>query len=236
MKNYWSCTKFADWIRGTKNPLTYTSEEWNAREKRARIKKIRYWFAEDGLDYLQNIILSPVTLFNVIQRYIHHRWIVKSHALTSNLERGTYHEFDDRLLYATFDAFSDFVETEYALEFFISEAEDRKKYKKPWYRKFFRLGIWRCPDAAIDYLNWASKLTNNEEWVDKNDPSCGKPTSQALAAQEILVLYRWWKIDRPKRPDPHAESGSQKNCDEKYDDEDTQMLIRLIKIRHGLWT
>jgi len=42
------------------------------------------------------------------------------------------------------------------------------------------------------------------DWVDKKDPHFGKPTSQALAAQETLALYTWWKEERPKRLDPFA--------------------------------
>jgi hypothetical protein len=113
-----------------------------------------------------------------------------------------------------------------------------------------------------------------EDWgVDKDSSDHSKPTPQAVKAQEVLDLYRWWKDVYPNRPDPHDASGWSEYCELKrkehgetglsfmkesknpetralgdralkktheieqaYDDEDTEMLIRLIKVRHGLWT
>ena len=98
-----------------------------------------------------------------------------------------------------------------------------------------------------------------------------------MAAQETLILYKWWKYERPNRPDPYEVSGWNKYCDENFkeadgrgykplwdnliknkdedenentrnilnicrkvekeqDEEDTAMLIRLVKIRKSLWT
>lgn len=272
MKNYWSCSKFADWLRGTVKPISGTCEEWNAWKKEAKQKSFRYWLAEDGLDYLQNIIYAPITLRDMIHCHISNRFVAKTHTLTSKLKRGQWHEFDTRLLHSAFDELINFVETELAHQYYIWTTNDREKYQIPWYRKFSRLGFWRCPEAGLDYLNWAAQLKNDEEWLDKNNPEFGKPTQQALAAQEILILYNWWKNERPNRPDPHDASGLNAHYDKKtknanendndtlsqifssnktederamlklaakleeeQDNEDTDMLIRLIKIRQFLW-
>lgn len=133
--------------------------------------------------------------------------------------------------------------------------------------------MWRCPAAGVAYIEWAASLKNDEKWVDKNDPNFGKLTSQALAAQETLTLYNWWKAERPKRSDPSIASGWNDYCDKKrkeaeisnddrlsfitnnadnecsrkildichqiereQEEEDTSMLIRLVKIRQNLWT
>lgn len=269
MKNYWSSSKFADWIRGKPSIEHGTSEEWDAWRKQAKRKRFRYWLAEHGLDYLQSIICSPIALINAITRYIRHRFVAKTHALTSNFKRGTWYEWDERLLYCVFDELINFVETEFAYQNYISSDEDRKKYHIQWYRKFLKLGVWRCPESGLDYLNWASALKYEEDELSKNDPKLGKPTPQASAAQEVLLLYRWWTIERPKRPDAADISGYNTHCIERkntdneilnskksendlnearalldacnkieneYDNEDTEMLIRLIKIRHYLWT
>ena len=45
-------------------------------------------------------------------------------------------------------------------------------------------------------MQWAAKLKNNDDWIDKASPDYGKPTHQALAAQETLLLYQWWKEER----------------------------------------
>ncbi len=255
MKEYWSCSKFADWLRGTPKPFSGTSEEWDAWEKKAKIKKFRYWLAEEGLDYLQNFIYWPANCIHRIRCYIDNRWVTKTHALTSNLKRGNWYDFDTRLLHALFDELVNFVEIELAWKLIICSEEDRKKYKTPWYH----LSRWRNPEAGIAHLKWAADLKNDNDWADKNDPSYGQPTRQALAAQEMLQLYRWWKEERPKRPDPSDASGWRKYCEEKsnetkisdqgskilniyhkmekeQEEEDTEMLVRLIKCRQGMWT
>lgn len=265
--NYWSCSKLADWLRGTPKPPAGTTEQWNTWEKTAKAKKFRYWLAEEGLDYLQNFVYWPANRINDMRCYINNRWIFKKHALTSRLERGEWHEFDTRLLHAVFDELVNFVEIEQAWMFVVFSDEDRKKYKTPWYRTFFRIGVWRCAEAGIAYLEWAAKLKNNADWVDKKDPHFGKLTSQALAAQEILALYKWWKEERQKRLDPSEASGWSEYCDKRHqatetcenypftdkersrsildiyskmekeqEEEDTAMLIRLVKIRQSLWT
>ncbi len=89
------------------------------------------------------------------------------------------------------------------------------------------------------------------------------------------MLYKWWKEERPKRPDPSEASGWSEYCEEnrkaaevrgddpswcsfitntvedershnilsichkikkEQEEEDTAMLIRLVKIRQNLWT
>jgi hypothetical protein len=124
------------------------------------------------------------------------------------------------------------------------------------------------------HLEWAAGLKVDEEWMDKNDPNYGLPTPHALAAQETLALYKWWKEERPKRLDPMDASGWSNFCEERrnaakaggdepwdcfaeyeseeeqeragkihdiyrkleqeQEDEETEMLIRLVKLRTRL--
>jgi hypothetical protein len=269
---YWTCSKFADWLRGVPKPAAGTAEEWNAWKKIAKAKKFRYWLTEDGLDYLQRFVYWPANRINNMKHYIDNRWITKSHTLTSNLKRGKWYDFDTRLLHAVFDELVNFVEIELAWKWVVCSTEERKKYKMPEYRSIFRIGLWRCPAAGIAYVNWAAELKNDENWMDKNDPSFGQPSPQALAAQKTLLLYNWWKTERPNRLDPSEASGWSDYCEENFtaaeargDDplfsnfithedghsrhildtyhklekeqkeEDTAMLIRLIKLRQSLW-
>lgn len=216
MKNYWSCSKFADWLRGVPKPSAATRAQWKAWEDHnITANKFRFWLAEDGLDYLQSTICWPITFINTMYFYFYNRWVIKSHVLASNLKRGRWYEFDTRLLHAAFDELINFVEIELAWKFIICSEEEYKKYKMPWYRTFFHLGRWRNANAGQAYLVWASSLMLDEDWVNKNDPDYGKPTKQALVAKEITKLYTWWKEERPKRPDPSDASGWSKYCEEK---------------------
>src|SRR5664279_3554349 len=112
--NYWTCSKLADWLRGTPKPLAGTAEEWNAWKKTAKAKKIRYWLVEEGLDYLQDLVRWPANRINDVRCYIKTRWVLKSHALTSNLKRGEWYDFDTRMLHGVFDELVNFVEIEQA--------------------------------------------------------------------------------------------------------------------------
>ncbi len=264
---YWSCSKFADWLRGTPKISAGTEKEWKTWEKTARAKKVRYWLAEEGLDLLQNIVCSPVYLINNVRHYLENRWISKTHALTSNLNRGKYYEFDTRLLHALFDEIVNFVEIEQA-QHAVAQEEEPSKYQALGYPKTRYLRKWRCPEAGLAYLEWAAQLKYDQDFTNREDPKFGQPTSQALAAKQTIMLYKWWKEIRPKRPDPMAASGwneySEKrrnasedddilsissndneaskileNCrkiEQEQEDEDTEMLICLIKLRSHLWT
>lgn len=258
MKNYWSCSKFADWLRGTSKPEVDTSEGWDKWEDKAKKHRFRYWLAEEGLDYLQQIVYSPLTLINKIRSYFQNRFITKTHTLTSKLKPGYWYDLDIRLIECVFDELVNFVEIDLALESIWALSEENyKKYQKPWHYRIFRVGKWRCPEAGIAYLNWACELKYDEHRVQKSDSRFGKPTDKAIAAQEILDLYQWWKVDRPNRPNPDEDSEygihNEKNkanmhgydqdiIDERIrmkkeqEDEDTEMLVRLIKIRKYLWT
>lgn len=247
-----------------------TDQHGNDWTPNRKFNKLRDWLAEDFLDSIQDFIYWPKKRFNKICAYIRHRWINNTHALTSHLKRGQWYEYDTLLLHSMFDSLVDFVEIEQAWDRMIWSDACFKKYHTPWYRRMFRIGQWRCPEAGLEYLYWAANLKNDEDWVDKEDPDFGKPTLQALTAQETLSLYRWWKEVRPKRPDPWHASGlcayykkKKTNCQEQggviisldevepkeeifreicdqmnqeYEEEDTQMLIRLVKHRGHLWT
>lgn len=262
--NYWSCTKFADYIRGNPKPLAATAEDWDTWDSVSKASNsVRHWIAEVALDNIQRFLRSPYTLYNSMMHYYHNRWVSKSHALTSNLPRGVWHDVDTRILHCVFDELVNFVEVEKANMLINWSDENRKKYWKPWYQRPFK--GWRSSMAGLSYLEWEMSLTNAdflaEDDINRNNPS---PSQQALNACEIFNLYTWWKL-RDSRPDTMDESGWSDFCDmhphtifknmdpaietektkcldkyneleQKYEAEDEAMLIRLIQIRKGLWT
>lgn len=272
--NYWSCSKFADWLRGTYKPSAETSKGWRLWNKAAKSSHpIRYWIVEEGLDHVQNFIHWPADRLNDVRYYINNRWIHTTHGMMSrSLEPGKWHEFETRLLHSTFDQLVNFVEIEQAWHHAMWDEKAREKYRTPWWQKhwFFRWGkVWRCPEAGVEHLEWASDLNLND-FHSPGDPEYNQPSPQAIAAKELLELYNWWKFDRPSRPDPMDESGWTAYCEirrekgidfldfddktpeeaalskaaldrsqeieNQYDQEDEEMLIRLIKIRRSLWT
>lgn len=246
--NYWNNSKFADWIRGEKKPYALSMEEWQIwRNKLKNKSPFRYYVAEILLNRIQNFIYWPIDLYKSIKSYINNRFVAKTHFLKTGLKPGEYHELDERIIHGLFNELKEFVECEQASMYSYSH-KDKYKFKKG-----------RCPEAGVDYLNWAMNLKFDESCgFSENDPEYGKPTQQALSSAKILKLYNWWN-NRPNRIDPMEQSGWSKYCEnkpigsktdengrkildkfhkleEEQEKEDEDMLIELIKLRKTLWT
>jgi hypothetical protein len=273
--HYWTCSKFADWVRGTTKLKVGTSEEWHEWEDRAkRDYPIRWWLAEEGLDYLQTIVFYIPDKIYDLKYYINNRYITRTHALTASpvdIKPGTWMDVGNRFLPCLFNELRDFVEVELAWWHIAWNSEDRAKYNVPfWAHGWFRWRTWRCPQAGLDNLEWQRKLIHDDEYC-KDEKYYMKPTPQAVKAQEILDLYIWWTQVYRNRPDPYEASGWSEACEAQrlanggklsfstskdpvlkkqsdkahkllqkieaqYEKEDEEMMIRLIKVRHGLWT
>lgn len=218
---YWSCTKFADWVRGTPKNGAKTSQGWAEWRKQARAKSPwRYWIAEECLDSIQDTLYWPTDKLYDLKYYINNRWVTKTHALTAhprNIARGTWCDFGDRILYCLFNELVEFVEVELAWKNIAWDKEAREKYKPPYYAwGWARWRTWRCPQAGIDHLKWEMSLTYDDDYTSKDDPHYGQPTSQAVNAKEILELYTWWKEVYPNRPDANDASGWTAYCDSRH--------------------
>jgi len=218
---YWSCTKFADWIRGMKKGEAKTGKGWQQWELEAKQKHpIRFWIAEEALDNLQNTLhYIPDKLYE-LKYYINNRWISRTHSLTANashIRPGSWRDMGDRILPCLFDELVNFVEVELAWKHIAWDEEARKKYHVPfWGTGWFRWRTWRCAQAGLDHLSWEMSLINDGSWgTAEDDPDYGKPTFQAQKAKEILELYRWWTEVYPNRPDPYDASGWTAICDRR---------------------
>ena len=219
--NYWSCSRFADWLRGTAKLKAATSRDWRLwREAASTSHPIRYWIVEEGLDYLQNFVNWPADKLNDVRYYINNRWVTRSHSLTAHardIRPGSWCDVGNRFLPCLFNELVDFVEVEQAWHYCIWDEAAREKYQVPWWQRnwFTRWGQkWRSAEAGMAYLDWASTLKlDSHMGVDAGHPDYGQPTHQALAAREIKELYLWWTVERPQRPDVYDESGWSAYCE-----------------------
>jgi hypothetical protein len=274
--HYWSCSKFADWLRGTPKLKAGTGREWRLWKEAAKdTHPVRYWIVEEGLDAVQNFVNWPLDQLNDVRYYINNRWVTRSHCLTAHprdIPRGEWRDVGNRFLPCLFNELVDFVEIEQAWHHVLWSDEERKKYQVPWWRSgWLRWRTWRSPEAGLEYLRWASGLTMDESMgLEPGEEGWGEPTYQAKAAKEIIELYTWWKDVYPARPDPHDASGWAEYCEmrrekgyhfldmeynteeeraqcrsaldktreieDAYNLEDEEMMIRLIRVRHALWT
>ena len=218
--HYWTCSKFADWLRGTTKLKCGTSEQWNEWEERAKAKyPVRWWLAEEGLDYLQKIVYYPSDKLYDLKYYINNRWVSCTHQLTAHakdIKPGQWQDVGNRFLPCLFNELVDFVEIEQAWSHIAwGSEEDKAKYAAPfWASGWFRWRTWRCPEAGLDHLDWAMTLVIDEHMgVEKDSPNYGKPTGQAERAREIKELYTWWTVTYRNRPDPYEASGWTAACE-----------------------
>jgi hypothetical protein len=234
--HYWSCSKFANWIRGENKPVALEWGEWDKwYDEQKQKRPFRYWLSDTFLKRLQDIIYFPLDLYRTIAVYIRNRYIDKLQYLDTGLKPGEYYDLDYRIINALFNELVDFVEKDLS---YLSHWDRNKTYK-------FKNG--RCIEAAYDYFKWANNLKRG-----------GKLTEQAKASRKIQKLYEWWKNKRPNRVDPFSSSQfsydiddildgkqikqKQKDLKKAYDlelsqeNEDTEMLVELIKVRNHLWT
>lgn len=229
--NYWSCSKFADWLRGTAKPYALEWEAWDTwHEEAAAARPRRYWIAETLLNWFQNIVYWPNDKYWDIRYYLRNRYITKTHYLPTRLQPGQWYDLDTRILHGLFESLVDFVEVELSCRCW----DDPDKS----YRSIAR---------GLRYLDWEESLVYNESCgVNPGDELYGKPTDQATKAVKTRQIYLWWK-SRGNRPDPydliHEEFEDYEgrygdvNCMEaEHEAEDTAMLIELINHRHNLWT
>jgi hypothetical protein len=247
---YWTCSKVADWLRGEKKPYALEWGRWDEWKKEQQQKRpIRFWLSDTGLDYLQNIVYFPYDIYHTIDCYVRNRWIDKTHMINTGFKPGGYYEIDQKILHGLFTELVDFVEKDLA---YMGSYNAKHKYK-------FKNG--RCVEAAYEYFRWASRLkdVNNKgkkttsqqaitsrkikklyEWWTKTrpariDPYVSGGWSEVCRMDDKELFSRG--NDTPVEFRRQNQSLKKlARIEEKYDTEDTNMLIELIKIRHHLWS
>lgn len=139
----------------------------------------------------------------------------KYHVMKATSLKPGYCDKDTLLLHASFDLLVKFVEEECAWMSYC--CSDIHKSEKPWY---YPAQLWVDKNGqrlGIAHLNWECSLVN--------ELGC---QTQAKAAKELKALYFWWKEYLKK-------DSAYWNLTETFDKE-TEMLIRLAKVRGKMWT
>jgi len=204
----------------------------------------RYWLNET---LIPNVWWPVTRVYKSIVSYIRFGYFEKMHLIDTGL-KPDYYDKDTLLLHGMFSLLKDFVEIEKGWMELICNND----YKRPWWKLNSR---FRNREYGIKYLDWEITLDNDTDEGNKR---------QADAARDVKELYLWWVDIRPARMDPYdlmpdpdddtnfkewfydlnkPMSDEKKKVykeidilEKKYDDEDTEMMKKLIKIRRSLWT
>ena len=236
---------------------------WEKWEKEIRqTRPVAYFFCETLPDLLQKPaewVVDP--LYNA-RYYLRNRFFTKTHYLKTNLEPGQWHEFDKRVLHGLFTELVDFVEIEQAWHHVCWDEEARKKFKTPWHQQYrlFKFTEWRCPEAGLAYLQWAMDLDEPDHqretareimilytwWQDvylkRLDP--WEETGFRKFWDDMTNKYGkdWLGIGNRGKLNPKEKAEYDRlhqavdDLEEARSTEEEEMMIRLVKLRKGLWT
>lgn len=241
-----------------KHPVAASSKEWRELgERQKKVSPIIYWITEEGFDIVQNTLYFPHDVYRNVYAKLHNIFISKTQYIKTKLPRGQWHESEERILHGLCELLVDFIENEKAHMYDMGRVWDEDK-------TFVEIKDRR--EAGLQHLEWEIGLVHEkEELLEANYDLIGKPTDQAENAKDLKEIYLWWKDIRPNRPNPMDVSGWSEYCASKKDifdteededkqkqvramlkectklereddDEDTEMLIRIIKGRRGMWT
>lgn len=177
--------------------------DWMAHRswrERAKTQKVAYFVADTFPRFLTKLSEMPG---NMVRAPIHFLINYRSctHGMLSrSLKRGSWHEFDERMLYSMFDSFQSFVEIECANNHVMwsQNLDVKKKYGITWYNYNRLVNVFyskRMPAAGVDRIKWEMSFTDD----DNKGGSSTRLSAQSLSAHEQMELYVWWTVIRPNR-------------------------------------
>lgn len=221
-RNYLFSISLMDYIKKKLN-INYmkfgTSEDFDSYESWLKEKHPYVYRLELIMDKFQNLFCFIPEKTRKIKSYITNRFITKTHYLNTKLEKGQWFDFDTRVFYGLMNEFQSYVENEVAEMNKILSDKPLLKERKDWTKR----------DWALNYFDWEINETSEH---------------QSEAAKIKKEIYLWWLDVYPKRVDPYDLSSERDiesyhktwNEIERQTAEDTEMLIKLIKVRGSCWT
>lgn len=248
---YWNLSKLGNWILslgGITRPSAETHEGWSKWKRESKATSpILFYIVEELLSDIQNICMFPYDVYANIRSYIRNRYIDKLQYLDTKLKPGQYYEISKRMLHGMFETLVDFVEVEKAQMYqaFTLELED----------------TYRSREDGLAHLAWEKELTNEgdrhytEQAISAQEQEAlylwwkdirpNRPDPWDVSGYNAFYDKRKDTLEDDWLGVTLSESDNQEQrrlfkvigqIEEKYEDEDTEMLIRVIQIRRNLWT
>lgn len=259
--NYWSNSKLAHWIYehiGSPKPEAATAEEWDEWNDNIEVNHPTiHWIVDKMFDGVQNCLMFPMDVLNEIRTYLRMRYVIKSHLIQTNLKPGEWHEVENQILHGCFSLLVDFVECQKA----NMQVWSQKQKDQPLWRRFpiLRWGQYRSKEDGIAYLKWEMSL--NQDGIPDRQAKDAVDIYQLYLwwtetrpkRVDPYELAGWNKFeeDHPRdrsvfrltsniTPEEQQELKSiferVRVIEQQYQQEDDEMLIKLIQLRQSLWT
>lgn len=256
MRTYANEWKIFNYLRkrfGVDKPVALEWGGWEKWEEKVKKEKpMAYFLTETVPDFINDVTHYIPTPIADIRYYYRNRFYRKTHVLPTGFKPGEYHDLDERILYGIMNSLVDYVEVELAYKSRWCNTEESKTAK--WQNG-------RCPELGLAHLAWAMTLGSEE--LDEVE-RCNSQAASAREIKIIYDWWKsrpnrpdpydvsgWSEIceDRQNGGLKMFEKGSTeferrkdkalktlRKIESQYEKEDQDMLIRVIKRRHSLWT
>ena len=219
-----------DKVRGVLRPVAATLDAWDAFDAKLLSERpIRFFLADILIPKIEDIATYIPHKMCRVRSYYIARFKFKTHCLMahpSDLKPGQWCDLTGRLLPCMFNSLVDFVELE-------------------------------LPDDKSNGMPKKRRSHHNSEMLLKKRAN-DKDSHEAEQYKELLALYHWWTVVYKGREDPHDLVGFNtgyefdlrakqpwympemlaklNEIEALYAQEEEDMMVRLIKLRHTLWT
>lgn len=249
-QNYWSCSRFAAWILSLVDvvkPYAETSEGWdNWNAKTAQQHPLIYNMVEDWLDKIQDIVMYPYDVYDYLNTRLRMRFIKQHYLIDTGLDKWEWQDTQDRMLHGLFSLLVDFVELE----------KTNMQRWNPEYPKIKR-GT-RSREHGLAYLEWEMTLEYENHYTRQaiaaknvydlyiwwKDVRPNRPDPYEISGWSAFCdrreassgMFRFDNMDDDERKLSKQYREKLDAIQESYEDEDEEMMIKLIKIRQDLWT
>ena len=241
-------------------PESATFEGWDEWDAIAKQSKLKWLLADTIPTWYSMTFVHPYE--QAVSKF-KNKYIRKHTQINiTSLKKGEWYDSDTRLLHGMFQLLVDFVELEKAhMQIVLCEKNTTWRMRSPKYRSP-SMGIkyldWEISLSKEEgglnqaknakqikalYLWWIARSSRVEPMDVKG--SMGMSTNEFYdsSADEYKntekVTSMFVQIDRKKDKEPELYESVNKACNDaekKYEKEDEQMLIKLVKVRKSLWT
>lgn len=247
-RNYWSSGKVADFLRNVfgirEKPFAATASEWNRWQKQCEKEHpVGCWIVEEGLDMIQDFMYFPYDVIRHIKIKFKNRFVTKSFLINTKLSRYEWHECEEQLLHGMCEVLVDFVECQKAHMNDLRAKHDKYVPKIKDRRK-----------AGLAYLDWEICLGDESPYQSKaaeeikeiylwwKDVRPYRKDSHDLSgwteycdARRDRGFFLEEKNDE-ERAMVRELLAKAEDIEDKYEQEDTEMLKRIVDVRKSLWT
>ena len=225
-----------------KTPKSGTIEEWAEFHKNARKKKLCYWIFETMPTYFR---VKKMQLDDVIYWFKYRLQSKHKYHLIDTKLKPSYYENDKIMLHGMFAVLVNYVEIELAhMNHCFNDGKNTKTNKQNGLEQLdWQINLVNEDETSKHqsesaqqikdlYVWWTDTRPNRDDALDLS----GYNNIEQDYDHSVSVMEMMANRDDKLKNEINTAFNKAEIIDAEYEDQDTEMLIKLIKIRKTLWT